>query len=525
MQLSLLPRAAMTAVWWHWLIVFFVFAAGCAWFILQMRISFYSFPPSVLSPHTPRSHRNIPKKVGLPQPPHFPPTSPPPTVVNQHAPALVFAHDSHSNVIIHSTMLTHLAFHLFLQPLMSSLGELSRAAFNAQHLPAVNPSSHRDDWDSNFSRPFNYLTDKQLVSFFKSNPDLSVSLDDARLVRFAFEHQRLVRGLVLPLLFDQRATMIFARLHSYSDIHIDPALDRLIHVIDDAPWASYLIRLVIAPSHSIYEAVSEISSASSFDEWIQFVFMFLSFLEGLQCCAFIYDFVVFRKVRSFESLKFFMQLRDGAIHQFISRPLIVAVSSLASYYILWPLVPAPWLLLASNALLFNLPAWYLFQTYSSLMRSVHALRILKEGYAETQKQELIDILKSKQIQIHRVSFKKRLGQGGFGQVYAASIFGTDVAVKFMNRQIDLPLTKMEVLVCISNQSNCKQFFVSHNLLPQISILRQLNHPNIVGILGTIGGAGNGSSASSLVLGDTCFFPGLVLGEFMAECLNLAFGMV
>lgn len=91
MQLLLLPRAAMTAVWWHWLIVFFVFAAGCAWFILQMRISFYSFPPSVLSPHTPGSHRNIPKKVRL-QPLHFPS----PAVVNQHAPALVVAHVSQS---------------------------------------------------------------------------------------------------------------------------------------------------------------------------------------------------------------------------------------------------------------------------------------------------------------------------------------------------------------------------------------------------------------------------------------------
>jgi hypothetical protein len=277
-----------------------------------------------------------------------------------------------------------------------------------------------------------------------------VSLDDARLVRFAFEHQRLVRGLVLPLLFDQRATMIFSRLHSYSDIHIDPALDRLVHIIDDAPWASFLLRLVTTPSLSIYEAVSEISSASSFDEYIQFIFKFLSFLEVLQCCAFLYDCLVFRQVRSFESLKFYAQLRDGAIQKLISRPLVVAASSLASYYIVWQLLPTPWLLLASNALLFSLPAWYLFQTYSCLKRSVKALRILKEGYAETQKQELIQILKSKQIPIHRVSFKKRLGQGGFGQVYAASIFGTNVAVKFRNKMECLQYTKMEVLVCTFN---------------------------------------------------------------------------
>jgi hypothetical protein len=292
------------------------------------------------------------------------------------------------------------------------------------------------------------LTDKQLLSFLKSNPDLSVSLDDVRLVRFAFEHQRLVRGLLLPLLFDQRATMIFARLHSYSDIHIDPALDRLVHIIDDAPWASFLFRLITTPSHSIHEAVSEISSASSFDEWVQFIFKFLSFLEELQCYAFLYDCLAFRKVRSFESLKFYVQLRDGAIQKLISRPLVVAALSLASYYIVWPLLPTPWLLLASNALLFSLPAWYIFQTYSCLKRSVKALRILKEGYAETQKQELIDILKSKEIPMHRVSFKKRLGQGGFGQVYAASIFGTDVAVKFMNKQENLQYTKIEVIFCI-----------------------------------------------------------------------------
>ena len=60
------------------------------------------------------------------------------------------------------------------------------------------------------------------------------------------------------------------------------------------------------------------------------------------------------------------------------------------------------------------------------------------------------------------------------------------------------------------------------LFSQISILRQLNHPSIVGILGTIEGDGRGSSASSLVLGETCFFPGLVLGEIVAEHLSLTF---
>jgi hypothetical protein len=408
---------------------------------------------------------------------------------------------------------SHFLSFLAFQHLTSAPGELARAAFDAQHLPAAPPpshASHDEHWDSNFSRPFNYLTDKQLISFLKFNPDLSVSLDDVRLVRFAYEHQRVVRGLVLPLLFDQRAAMIFARLHSYSDIHIDPALDRLIHVIDDAPWPSFLLRLVAAPSHSIYEAVSEISSASSFDEWIQFSFMFLSYLEGFQCCAFLYDFVAFRKVRSFESLKFFVQLRSLAVQRFFFRPLIVAFSSLVSYYIVWPLVPTPWLLLASNALLFNLPAWYLLQTYSSMMRSVRTVRILKEGFAETQKQELIEILKSKKIPIHRVSFQKKLGQGGFGQVYAATIFGTDVAVKFMNRQVDLPLTKMEVPTSLVTN---KRFLT---IFPQISILGQLSHPNIVGILGTIGGDNYCAPASSLVLGETCYFPGLVLGECLAE---------
>ena len=60
------------------------------------------------------------------------------------------------------------------------------------------------------------------------------------------------------------------------------------------------------------------------------------------------------------------------------------------------------------------------------------------------------------------------------------------------------------------------------IFSQISILGQLSHPNIVGILGTIGGANYCAPASSLVLGETCYFPGLVLGECLAEYLSIVF---
>jgi hypothetical protein len=260
----------------------------------------------------------------------------------------------------------------------------------------------------NFSRPFNVLSDSKIVSFLSANPFLPVALDDMRFFRFSSDHQRLVRGLILPLLFDQRAVMIFARLHSYTDVCLDPALDKLIDSMDEASNFSYLFFLVVSPSYPIYQTLSNVSSESSFDEWFQFCFLLFSFFEGIRFCCIIYDSIVaFNDHGKRFGFSVTRHLLSSLQEQLLHRPACVALCSTFSYCVLWHIAPTPLFLLLSNAQMFVLPAWHLSEVYISVKNSWNC--VLNYGTSEEQLQDkmkevvrLEAVLEDQRTEIHRL---------------------------------------------------------------------------------------------------------------------------
>lgn len=274
--------------------------------------------------------------------------------------------------------------------------------------PAQRASQELEDsgLSNNFSRPFNVLSDSNIVSFLSANPSLPVALDDMRFFRFSSDHHRLVRGLVVPLLFDQRALMIFARLHTYTDVSLDPALDKLIDSIDEASWFSYLFFLVVSPSYPIYQTLSVVSSESSFDEWFQFCFLLFSLFEGIRFCCIVYDFIT---ALNDDKGRAGFSLMHHFIHsfqkKFLLRPALVALGTIFSYYVLWRMTPEPFFLLLSNAQIFVLPAWHLSDVYLGVKNSWNC--VLKYGTTAEQLREKIKIVVGLQAKIvdyeHQIS--------------------------------------------------------------------------------------------------------------------------
>ena len=103
-----------------------------------------------------------------------------------------------------------------------------------------------------FSRSFLILSDDAIETFVSFN-NLSASLTDLRYVRFFHEHERLLRGLVVPLLFDQRITLIFFRYHALTTIDIGSHLDSFVDAIDQASLPSFLFHLCVCPSWPMYK--------------------------------------------------------------------------------------------------------------------------------------------------------------------------------------------------------------------------------------------------------------------------------
>jgi hypothetical protein len=77
-----------------------------------------------------------------------------------------------------------------------------------------------------FRRPFKLLSDHDIMSFLDVN-EIPSEIDDVRFLRYVNDHERLVKGLFLPFLFDQRVTLFFFRYHHRCDSsgrHLRPTL-------------------------------------------------------------------------------------------------------------------------------------------------------------------------------------------------------------------------------------------------------------------------------------------------------------
>jgi hypothetical protein len=64
-----------------------------------------------------------------------------------------------------------------------------------------------------FYRPFKLLSDQDIMNFLDVN-EIPSEIDDVRFLRYVNDHERLVKGLFLPFLFDQRVTLLFFGYHS-----------------------------------------------------------------------------------------------------------------------------------------------------------------------------------------------------------------------------------------------------------------------------------------------------------------------
>ena len=120
-------------------------------------------------------------------------------------------------------------------------------------LPRVSADPAACSSEDSFSRPFVTLSDDTIETFISSN-NLSASISDLRYVRFLHEHERFLRGLVVPLLLDQRATLMFFRYHALTSIEINGFIDDFVDPIDQAPLTSFLFYFCVSPSWPMYKA-------------------------------------------------------------------------------------------------------------------------------------------------------------------------------------------------------------------------------------------------------------------------------
>ena len=197
---------------------------------------------------------------------------------------------------------------------------------------SLSESSAKD----NFSRPFEAMSDEKIGRFLALNPSLSVQLGDMHFIRYMHEHERVIQGFIVPLLFDQRVTLLVCRFHSViSGGFLDPFLDRFIDTIDETPFFSFLFQLIVAPSYPLYQTFRQIESQSSLDETLQFVFVLLSLIESLRFAAFILNLYVSKKT---SGATFWMCITDrdaGAWRAPVFSFVGVSSAAVLSFHILW----------------------------------------------------------------------------------------------------------------------------------------------------------------------------------------------
>jgi hypothetical protein len=448
----------------------------------------------------------------------------------------------------------------------------------------------------NFSNPFNKLSDHEITDFLTANPSLSVQLSDMYFIRYVHENERLVQGLILPMLFDQRVTLLVARFHAIiSSTPIDPFLDKFIDTIDETPWDQFLLEFLLAPSYPLFQTFKQYESQSSLDETLQFAFAVLSLIEVLRFSSFLLNFYVSKKTSGASFLHWLFDQLCSAI-SFV----IVSFFALVSYFVLWnPLVSQhiprifmcvvsvvfAWkikhvssnlglafvaamlphigayfifdstftthesqvpLKIYSNIVLLALPLWYTLQMFLSLGPFFKNLGLLFRFLRREQS----DVNDDRLIPRDHVSFKKKqfLGKGGCGTVVTAKYFSADVAVKFINEDVDsdtgehfMPdsdtissledevkthLLEFSHFLYASSgrvylrctQSRMFNFRCCHILTgfkPQISMQQSLNHPSVVRIFGVIR-AGSRGKKFKMIAGEKCYYPAIVMGQCVVK---------
>ncbi len=212
--------------------------------------------------------------------------------------------------------------------------------------------------DSGFRRPFKLLSDHEIMNFLDVN-EIPSEIDDVRFLRYVNDHERLAKGLFLPFLFDQRVTLFFFRFHGRTYITLDADLDNFVNTIDELSEPRFWLQFLVAPSYALFDSLNSIENESSVDEFLRFLFLFLSWAEGfrfLACIIYIVSCKYLNKAASYSSISWSIFKFD--IFEFCA---IITLSCMS--YTLWDgYLSSSKLQFLFYIELFGLPIWY-FRTF------------------------------------------------------------------------------------------------------------------------------------------------------------------
>ena len=365
---------------------------------------------------------------------------------------------------------------------------------------------------SNFSRPFQKMKDSQIVTFLAENPSLSVQLSDMHFARYVNENERLVQGLILPMLFDQRVTLLASRYHTLSGAALDPFLDKFIDTIDDTPNSRFFLEFIVAPSYPLYRTFRQLDSQSSLDETLQFIFAALSVIEVLRFAAALLNLYVSKKTSGASFLSWLFDQRHA-----LTRFVAVSLFALTSYFFVWnPLVyrhiPRVFictvslvlaskvktatsqtalaflvaivphicayfifgvhtlmafeseipLKILSHCVMLALPFSYALQAYKISMMFFKNLQYLFRMFRRWGPPPPVPpVVDDRLVPIEDMDFKKSLvlGKGGFGTVVTATYFSAKVAVKFISVRQDGTKPDFKALKSLENEVATRSFFL------------------------------------------------------------------
>lgn len=245
-----------------------------------------------------------------------------------------------------------------------------------------------------FYRPFKLLSDQDIMNFLDVN-EIPSEIDDVRFLRYVNDHERLVKGLFLPFLFDQRVTLLFFGYHSmcvalaaallpnpnpvlllhaatplrpfltrsrssvFTYITLDADIDRFVNTIDELPWPRFLFHFVVAPSFPLYDALNHYENESSVDEFLRFLFLLLSAAEACRFMACIIYIFCCRRLNSdaaFFSICWSIFKYD--VFEFFG----VIILSFVSHFLWDGFVSSSKLQFLFYIEMFALPIWY-FRTF------------------------------------------------------------------------------------------------------------------------------------------------------------------
>ncbi len=251
-----------------------------------------------------------------------------------------------------------------------------------------------------FRRPFKLFSDHDIMNFLDLN-EIPSEIDDVRFLRYINDHERLVKGLFLPFLFDHHTSHIthhigegpvspipvrptrhlvflwisplvrylcarsafsalnLGRSSVFTSITLDADIDNFVNAIDELSGPRFWFQFLVAPSYPLFEALSSFQNESSIDEFLRYLFFFLSGAETCRfvaCIIYIVSCKYLNKAASILSISWRILKFD--VFEFVA---VITLSFIS--YTLWAgILGSSTLQILFYIELFGLPIWY-FRTF------------------------------------------------------------------------------------------------------------------------------------------------------------------